>query len=94
MKKSVISAAVIFVSLPFAAFAATYKVDADRSGGVYRCGERASFTVRLLSTGNLAAAARPYARLDNFGPSVLTNLAFDVTKTGVAFTVLGTLHKP
>ena len=94
MKKSVISAAVIFVSLPFAAFAATYKVDADRSGGVYRCGERASFTVRLLSTGNLAAAARPYARLDNFGPSVLTNLAFDVTKTGVAFTVSGTLDKP
>lgn len=94
MKKSVISAAVIFVSLPFAAFAATYKVDADRSDGVYRCGERASFTVRLLSTGNLATAARPYARLDNFGPSVLTNLAFDVTKTGVAFTVSGTLDKP
>ena len=80
--------------MQFAALGATYKVDIDRPGGIYRCGETAIFTVRILSTKALAAAASPCATLDNFGTSVLTNMPFDVTATGVAFTVSGTLSEP
>ena len=77
-----------------AALGATYRVDIDRSGGIYRCGETASFTVRLLSTNHLAAAKAPQATLDDFGTSVITNMPFDVTTTGVVFTARGTLRKP
>ncbi|MBQ3098740.1 MAG: acetylxylan esterase [Kiritimatiellae bacterium] len=78
----------------FTAYGATYKVDIDRPSGVYRCGEKATFTVRLLSTDNLASNDVPCAMLDNFGTSVLTNLPFRLDSTGVAFTVAGTLEKP
>lgn len=79
---------------PLAAFGATYKVDLDRADGVYRCGEAATFTVRLLSTNGLSAVDNPCAKLDNFGAIAMTNLAFDVTATGVEFTVSGTLREP
>ncbi|MBO5940229.1 MAG: acetylxylan esterase, partial [Kiritimatiellae bacterium] len=87
-----IASVVAFLCL--AASGATYKVDIDRSSGIYRCGEKATFTVRLLSTGNLASNGPAYAQLDNFGTSVLTNLPFSVDSTGVAFAVSGTLEKP
>ena len=79
---------------PLASLCATYSVDVDRPGGVYRCADTAPFTVRILSTNSLASAANPRARLDNFGSSELTNMPFDVTATGVAFTVSGTLREP
>ena len=85
---------VLVAVLAVAASGATYKVYLDRADGVYRCGETATFTVRLVSTNALNAAANPCARLDNFGSSVLTNVPFDVTATGVAFTVSGTLREP
>ena len=85
---------VLAAALHLAALGATYKVDIDRPGGIYRCGETATFTVRLLSTNALVAAASPCARLDNFGTSVITNIPFDVSATGVAFSVSGTLRKP
>lgn len=85
---------ILAAALQLAAFGATYKVDIDKPDGIYRCGETATFTVRLLSTNVLNAAERPFARLDNFGTSVLTNIPFDVTATGVAFTVSGTLRAP
>ena len=51
-----------FVSvMAHTALGATYKVDIDRPGGIYRCGETATFTVRLLSTKHLAAAKAPRA---------------------------------
>ena len=82
------------VGLCLAASAATYKVDTDRPEGIYRCGETATFTARLLSTNGLAAGRKPCATLDNFGKSVLTNMPFDVTVTGVVLTVSGTLREP
>ena len=94
MKKGVVFTAVISAVFSFSASAATYKVDSDKPGGVYRCGERATFTVRLLSTVNLAAAPCPCARLDNFGVSAVTNLPFDVANTGAVFTISGTLRTP
>ena len=82
------------VGLCLAASAATYKVDIDRQEGIYRCGETATFTARLLSTNGLASGRKPCATLDNFGKSVLTNMPFDVTATGVVLTVSGTLREP
>ena len=73
---------------------ATYKVEADRASGIYKCGETATFTAWLISTNNLSARRVPRAALDNFGKLVLTNMPFDVTTTGVAFTVSGTLAEP
>lgn len=80
--------------LCMAATAATYKVDLDRPGGIYACGEQATFTVRLLSTNALAATRLPCAKLDASCDTVLTNLPFDVSVTGVAFKVSGTLVEP
>ena len=82
------------VGLCLAASAATYKVDIDRPNGIYKCGETATFTARLLSTNGLAAGRKPRATLDNFGKSVLTNMPFDVNTTGVVLKVSGTLREP
>lgn len=76
------------------AVAATYRVDLDRPGGIYRCGETATFSVRLLEKKNLAKSERSFAVLDNFGTTVLTNMPFDVSATGVLFKVSGTLREP
>ena len=89
-----LSFAAAFAALGQTLVGATYKVDIDRPEGIYRCGETATFTVRLLSTNGLTAVKMPYARLDNFGTSVQTNLPFDVTSTDVVFTVSGTLREP
>ena len=77
-----------------AASGATYKVEADRPSGIYCCGEKATFTVRLLSAGNLATNVTACAQLDNFGTSVVTNLPFCIDTTGVTFTVSATLKEP
>ena len=50
---------ILAAALQLAALGATYKVETDKPDGIYRCGETATFTVRLLSTNALAAAARP-----------------------------------
>ena len=98
VKKMALTTVFAFFALtPFkaqTAFGATYKVDIDRPGGIYRCGETATFAVRLLSTKHLAAAKAPYVTLDDFGTTVFTNMPFDVTATGVVFTASGTLQKP
>ena len=94
MKTRIMTGAVLAAGLSFAAYGATYKVDIDRPDGIYRCGETATFTVRRLSSENLAATANPCVTLDNFGTSVVANVAYDVAATGAAFTVSGTLRKP
>ena len=73
---------------------ATYKVEADKPDGIYRCGETATFTVSVLATNDILSVEGSSVRLDNFGASVITNMPFDVTATGVAFTVSGTLREP
>ena len=88
--KTIICAAMAAAS----AVAATYRVDLDRPDGIYRCGETATFSVRLLEKKNLAEAERPFTVLDNFGTTVLTNMPFDVSATGVVFKVSGTLREP
>lgn len=88
------SVAVLAAMVGWAASAATYKVDLDRPGGLYRCGETATFKVRLLEKKNLDASRRPCAVLDNFGTTVFTNMLFDVSATGVVFKFSGTLREP
>jgi len=88
------AALALAAGLGLTAAAATYEVDIDRPDGLYKCGETATFTARLLSTNELAARCEPFAVLDNFGTSVLTNLPFDVTATGVVYTFSGTLEEP
>ena len=82
------------VGLCLAAPGATYDVKTDKTDCIYRCGETATFTVRLVSTNNLVACDAPSAKLDNFGPRIEKSLPFDVSATGVAFTVSGTLKEP
>ena len=94
MKKLIVSVLFSATVLSVVVHGETYKVDLDKADGVYRCGETAVFTVRLLSTNALCAAKNPCARLDNFGPCAITSMPFDVTATGVAFTVSGTLREP
>ena len=88
--KTIICAAMAATS----AVAATYRVDLDRPDGIYRCGETATFSVRLLEKKNLAGSKRPFVVLDNFGTTVLTNMPFDVSATGVVFKLSGTLREP
>ena len=85
---------VLAVLVPLAALGATYKVDVNKAGGIYRCGETATFTVRVLATNDILSAESPSALLDNFGTAALTNIDFDVAVTGVAFSVSGTLREP
>lgn len=72
----------------------SYKVDVDRASGIYRCGEKATFTVRLNSTNGIVKTDNPIAKLDNFGSSVITNLPFDISVTGAVITLSGTLREP
>jgi len=88
-----VSAAIVAVSGQ-ALHGETYKVEVDKPDGLYQCGETATFTVRLLETNGLASSGQTFARLDNFGTSVLTNMPFDAAATGVAFMVRGTLREP
>lgn len=75
--------------------AATYEVTADRPDCIYRCGETASFTVKVLSTNGMERVPEnAVARLDNFGPRVLAEVPFDAAATGAVFTVSGTLEEP
>jgi len=86
--------AVFAVVFGCTAFAATYRVDLDRSDGIYRCGETATFTVRLLGKKNLVASERPMAVLDNFGTTALTNTPFNVSAVDAVFKFSGTLYEP
>lgn len=73
---------------------ATYRVDVDNESGIYRCGELATFSVRLISTNGLSVVQTPWATLDDFGASVLTNMIFDIADTCTVFTISGTLREP
>ena len=88
---TVIICAVLAVA---SAAAATYKVDLDRPDGIYRCGETATFTIRLLDKKNLAGSERPFAVLDNFGTTVFTNMPLDMSSIGAVFKISGTLREP
>ena len=76
------------------AISATYQVETDKPGCVYRCGETAIFTVTVLDTANLRNGdAKQEARLDNFGTQLVAKASFDMAK-GAKFSISGTLERP
>ena len=71
-----------------------YSVSTDHEDALYRCGERASFTVTVLGEDGQAATGGAVAvSLDNFGPAVQTNATFDLSRTN-PFRISGTLGEP
>ena len=92
MMKRSFAALSLFAAL--SALAATYKVETDKPGCVYRCGETATFTVTVLDTANLCSdAAKQEVTLDNFGPKAIAKETFDIAK-GSKFKVSGSLDSP
>ena len=92
MVKRLFAALSVFATL--SALAATYKVEMDKPGCVYRCGETATFTVTVLDTANLCSdAAKQEVTLDNFGPKAITKETVEIAK-GSKFSVSGTLDSP
>ena len=74
--------------------AKSYKVEADRPNCMYECGETATFTVTVVDSNDLDSCLDCFtARLDNFGPHVVTNAVFDLSATNT-FQISGTLSKP
>ena len=85
-------AAAVVLAAP--APAATYMVETDRPGGIYRCGETATFAVTVLDTANLRNGdAKQEVRLDNFGTQLVAKASFDMAK-GSKFSISGTLERP
>ena len=79
MVKRLFAALSVFATL--SALAATYKVETDKPGCVYRCGETATFTVTVLDTANLCSdAAKQEVTLDNFGPTAIAKETVDIAK--------------
>ena len=90
--KRLFAALSVFAAL--SAIAATYKVDVGRSGGVYRCGEAATFTVTVLDTAGLLDGGDVRdVSLDDFGTQVVAKASVDVAK-GATFSISGTLDRP
>ena len=71
-----------------------YEVVTDRTNGIYRCGERATFTVTVLGTnGQAVVSGKIKATIDNFGEIVQTNVTIDLAKEN-PFRLSGTLAEP
>jgi cephalosporin-C deacetylase-like acetyl esterase len=79
---------------PFAAFAQSVEVRADRDSHVYRCGENATFTVRVLDGDKRpVTSGEVRVALSNFGTRQLTNAVFDLAEANPV-TLSGTLREP
>lgn len=71
-----------------------YKVDADRPECIYRCGERATFTVTITGTNGIPVkTGKVKSTLDNFGRKTIAATEFDLSVTNV-FTLSGQLDEP
>ena len=82
---------------PIAVAGIRLEVASDRSDAVYRCGERAIFSVRAVDavTGAAATDGAVRVRLDNLGEAVVVQeRTIDFAKDGSAFSLTGTLGEP
>jgi len=71
-----------------------YEVVADRPVCVYRCGETATFTVKVTDTNGIPVrSGKARATLDNFGPRQIASTEWDLASTN-AFTFAGRLDSP
>jgi cephalosporin-C deacetylase-like acetyl esterase len=66
----------------------------DHTNALYRCGEVATFTLRVLASNKEpVTSGKLNVSLNNFGPKVVTNATFDLA-AGNPVTVSGTLSEP
>jgi len=80
--------------LPVLAQAQSVEISTDHSNAVYACGAPATFTVRVVGADKQPVkTGRLTVNLSNFGPQVITNAVFDLTK-GNPVTCTGKLEKP
>ncbi|MBQ3289685.1 MAG: acetylxylan esterase [Kiritimatiellae bacterium] len=95
LKSTALMGAVAVAS--FAAMAAVpveFKVSTDHSNCLYRCGEKAAFTVTVADqSGKALQAGRFKAKLDNFGERVLAEKEFDLAQ-GNPFTIAAAKDSP
>ena len=94
-KKSVVS--VLAAAAACAAWAAVpveFKVETDHADCLYRCGEKASFTISVTGKdGKKLSEGRFKAKLDNFGEKVLAEKEVDLAQ-GNPFTVSAVKDTP
>ncbi|MBL8994402.1 MAG: acetylxylan esterase, partial [Spirochaetia bacterium] len=66
----------------------------DHTNALYKVGEKATFTLKVLASNKSPITeGKLNVRLDNFGPGLITNLSFDLSK-GEPITVSGSLSEP
>lgn len=87
-----IAAAVVFAA-GMAHAAIVFDVKTDRPDAVYKCGEKAVFTVTAKDDKGAPLQGAFTARLDNFGPKVIATAEVDLAESNV-FTLEGTLSEP
>ena len=87
MKKIVLALGVAVALAAGAAVPVQFKVETDHADCLYRCGEKASFTVTVTGPGGEKLAAGSFkAKLDNFGEKVLAEKRVDLAQ-GNPFTI-------
>ena len=90
MKKNVLFLVVSLVAVMLAAGAAVpvqFKVETDHADCLYRCGEKASFTITVTGKdGKKLSVGSFKAKLDNFGEKVLAEKRVDLAQ-GNPFTI-------
>lgn len=92
MKKLTLGVALFASVLAFAQ--TTFKITADNTNYLYRCGERATFTVTAVGTNGLPVKTGTVtASLDNFGPKKFGKKVLDLAREN-PFKVTGTLAEP
>ena len=89
---SVLAAVAAFVA--WAAVPVEFKVETDHADCLYRCGEKASFTITVTGKdGKKLSEGRFKAKLDNFGEKVLAESEVDLAQ-GNPFTVAAEKDTP
>ena len=82
------------VTLPLCALAQSVEVRADRDSHVYRCGENATFTIRVLGEDKQpVTSGKVNVTLTNFGTQQVASAVFDLAQANPV-TCSGALHEP
>ena len=92
MKKSILSSVILAGVSLFAQ--TTFKIEADKTNYLYKCGEQATFTVTAVGDdGARVAKGTVTASLDNFGPGKLDRRTVDLAQEN-PFKMKGSLSEP
>ena len=93
-KKSVVFVLAVAAFAAWAAVPVEFKVETDHADCLYRCGEKASFTIAVIGKdGKKLTEGRFKAKLDNFGEKILAEKEVDLAQ-GNPFTVAAVKDTP